>query len=318
MLPASTDHIVGHHAAHHDHRAHQRSGTDHFMVKDGYQDGVEDRLDAGDQAGRHRRSGLQADGEQDIGQCHLEHPQDQDADHRCGGEVGLHGHKGQSHHRAEYISPEDRADGVPLRHVVHHEHTGVGDPGDEGQHVPHHPASGKAVHKEEQDAAQHGRAGHQIQLSRPAPEEDGGEHHHENGGGELEDDGVGRRGHLVGDGEEDVGPTHRQSAQQDPAVHPGLVANGPQVQPDDHQGHRGPGSVDRHPVPRDHFDAEPPDAVQHRGGKDAQDASLLCGHDTAPFSVSLHISRPPELILRSLPRCSRPCGAGIHREDRAL
>ena len=54
------------------------------------------------------------------------------------------------------------------------------------------------------------------------------------------------------------------------------------------------------------------------GGKDAQDASLLCGHDTAPFSVSLHISRPPELILRSLPRCSRPCGAGIHREDRAL
>ena len=50
----------------------------------------------------------------------------------------------------------------------------------------------------------------------------------------------------------------------------------------------------------------PPDAVQHRGGKDAQDASLLCGHDTAPFSVSLHISRPPELILRSLPRCSAP------------
>ena len=47
VLPASTDHIVGHHAAHHDHRAHQRSGTDHFMVKDGYQDGVEDRLDAG-------------------------------------------------------------------------------------------------------------------------------------------------------------------------------------------------------------------------------------------------------------------------------
>ena len=44
VLPASTDHIVGHHAAHHDHRAHQRSGTDHFMVKDGYQDGVEDRL----------------------------------------------------------------------------------------------------------------------------------------------------------------------------------------------------------------------------------------------------------------------------------
>lgn len=84
------------------------------------------------------------------------------------------------------------------------------------------------------------------------------------------------------------------------------------------KGHRGPGSVDGHPVPRDHFDAEPPDAVQHRGGKDAQDASLLCGHDTAPFSVSLHISRPPELILRSLPRCSRPCGAGIHREDRAL
>ena len=40
---------------------------------------------------------------------------------------------------------------------------------------------------------------------------------HEDGGGELEDDGVGRRGHLVGDGEEDVGPTHRQSAQQDPA-----------------------------------------------------------------------------------------------------
>lgn len=50
----------------------------------------------------------------------------------------------------------------------------------------------------------------------------------------------------------------------------------------------------------------PPMLYSTAAAKDAQDASLLCGHDTAPFSVSLHISRPPELILRSLPRCSRP------------
>ncbi len=83
----------------------------------------------------------------------------------------------------------------------------------------------------------------------------------------MQHNGVGRRGHLVGQGEQGVGATDGRGPQGDPGIEPGAVSHAPQVPPDDHQGNEVAATVDGHSIPGDHLDAHPAQAVQHGGQK---------------------------------------------------
>lgn len=94
----------------------------------------------------------------------------------------------------------------------------------------------------------------------------------------MEDDGVGGCGHLVGDGEQGVGKKDAHRAQENPAVHPGPVADHNQVGPHHQCRDGGAAAVDRHPAPGDKLHAYPADAVQYSGNKDVKRPSLTRRH----------------------------------------
>lgn len=273
------DHIVSHHA-HNDHcRAHEGEGAHVLLIEYSYQDGVEHRFDAGDQACHHRGRGLQADGQQDIGQGHLEYPQDHQAEDGGGRELRLLEQEGQAGHRGEDLPPEHRGESVAVGHVVHQKDPGVGHPGKEGQEVAQASPHLQAVHEEEQHPAEHHRAGDQVQPPGPLVPEQQGEHNDENRGGKLKHDGVGRRGQLVGHRIQQVGAEHAHGPQEDPAVQSGRVLGDRQKQPDDYQRDGGAPAVDGDPVPGDHLDAQSADAVEHGRNKYAQHSGApLCFH----------------------------------------
>ena len=264
------DHIVPHHA-HNDHcRAHEGEGAHILLIEYRHQDGVEHRLDAGDQAGHHWWRGLQADGQQDIGQGHLEHPQDHQTEDSGRRELRLLEQEGQAGHRGEDLPPEHRGEGVAVGHVVHQKDPGVGHPGQEGQEVAQAAPHLQAVHEEEQHSAEHHRAGDQVQPPGPLVPEQQGEHDDKNGGGKLKHDGVGRRGELIGHCIQQVGSEHAHGPQENPAVQPGRMLRNCQKQSDDHQSNGGAPAVDGDSAPGNHLDAQSADAVQHRRDENEQ------------------------------------------------
>ena len=115
----------------------------------------------------------------------MEYPQDHQAEQRRSIQRRFLHQKGQAHDGTHRGPPEDRADAVPVGHLVDHEHPGVGQPGQQGQHIPQHPARRQAVHKEEHHTPQHKHAGDQVQPSGPLPQKEDREQNDEDGGGEL-------------------------------------------------------------------------------------------------------------------------------------
>ena len=168
-------------------------------------------------------------------------------------------------------SPQNTEEmGSAVGQVVEEEHPGVAQAREQGQNIARRAARLQAVHEEAQHPQQHHRAGDEVQLPGPPVPEHHGEQDDEDGGGELQDNGVGGGGQLVGHGEQGVGAADAHRPHQDPPVEPGRVPGRPEDTADDQQGHQVPPAVDGQAVPGDDLDAQPPDAVQQGGGKDAQ------------------------------------------------
>lgn len=89
------EYIIGHHPADDNGRSHHGIGSDGLFIKNRHQNRVEHRLDAGDQAGRHRRGGLQANAQEHIGDPYLEGPQNDQAENRCGSKFRFMRQKGK-------------------------------------------------------------------------------------------------------------------------------------------------------------------------------------------------------------------------------
>ena len=261
------------------------------MVENRHQDRVEHRLDAGDQAGGHRRRGFQADGQQDIGHRHLKDTQHQQTGQGDGLQFFLPQQEGQSGDCREDVPPEYGGDGVGIRQLIHQENTRVGHAGHQGQHVAQAAPHLQAVREEEKHPAEHDAAGQQIQPPRLSPPEQGGKQDDKNRRSKLKDDHIGRCGQLVGHGEQGVGAEDAQRPHRDPAVEPERMADRRQIGPNHHQGNGGAGPVDGHTSPGDQLDAQPADAVQHRRQKDAQRPSpSLIFHALLPHTTKSPLS----------------------------
>lgn len=187
--------------------------------------------------------------------------------------------------------PEHGADGVRVRQVVEQKYPRVAQPRDEGQHVAQHPAHLQAVHEEAHHPRQHQGAGGQVQPLRLFPPEEDRQQDDKDRGCELQNNGVGGGGQLVGHGEEHVGAAYAHRSQGDPPVQPQPVPAHGQIAPHHQQRHHVPGTVDAQAVPGDHLDAQSPDAVQHSGQEDEQRAPL----PLRQMSLSLQKNTPRPL-----------------------
>ena len=91
----------------------------------------------------------------------------------------------------------------------------------------------------------------------------------------MQDNGVGRGGQFIGDGEQGVGAKDAQGSQENPPVEPQGVPGYDEVASDDQQGDGGAAAVDGHTSPGDELDAQAANAVKQGGDGHEHGSSVL-------------------------------------------